>query len=365
MIGKIFINGLIGSIGNEKGVELIDVIQQVKKQPLAESFDVFINSEGGVVTTGFDIYDYLNSLGKPVTTIASGLCASIATVIYMSGDKRILRPDCQFMIHLPMVSSDYMNSEEMQFEIEELKKLENKLVSFYKKTANVEKEEVYPLMRNETFLTPEQALNLGFVTEIKEKEFTKAVAYINNKSKTEIKMSETKLSQEDKNWFEKTFANIARAFDAKKVNLILQDATGVEINFEALTEEEAPSVGDSATIEGVPAEGSYEMPSLGGVTVVFLEGVVTEIIEPSEDGETEEMAALKARNEELEAMNQELNVTLKDNEVKLNELKDKFVNFKRQIVSKFELDSVKRKEADFKEVESEATKRLNKLKNKR
>ena len=84
MQGNIFINGLIGSFGTEQGVELIDIIQQVKKQPNATSFKVNINSEGGAVDVGFDIYNYLRSLGKPIETFGSGLVASIATVNLMN-----------------------------------------------------------------------------------------------------------------------------------------------------------------------------------------------------------------------------------------------------------------------------------------
>ena len=54
------------------------------------------------------------------------------------------------------------------------------MVEFYSKSTGTEKEAIYPLMRNETYLTPEQAVNLGFATEIRKP--MKAVAYL-NKSK--------------------------------------------------------------------------------------------------------------------------------------------------------------------------------------
>ena len=56
------------------------LFKQVKRQPEATRFDVYINSEGGLVDVGFDIYNYLRSLGLPITTIGSGMVASIATV---------------------------------------------------------------------------------------------------------------------------------------------------------------------------------------------------------------------------------------------------------------------------------------------
>ena len=101
MTGNIYISGQIGSFDGTPGIELIDVVSQVKKQPKATAFNVHINSEGGLVDVGFDIYHYLKSLGKPITTIGSGIVASIATVIFMAGSKRLIRENTPFMIHLP------------------------------------------------------------------------------------------------------------------------------------------------------------------------------------------------------------------------------------------------------------------------
>ena len=144
MVGKVFISGLIGSIEDEKGLELIDVIQQVKSQPDSTSYDVyFTETPGGRVDVGDDIYNYLYSLNqtKPVTTIAKGLCASISTKIFMAGGRRVIYEDCEFMIHLPMLSANYLNSNELEEATEEMKQLDKEMVDFYSKTTGTEKEE--------------------------------------------------------------------------------------------------------------------------------------------------------------------------------------------------------------------------------
>ena len=90
MTGNIYISGQIGTFDGTPGTELIDIVSQVKSQPKATAFNVHINSEGGLVDVGFDIYNYLKSLGKPITTIGSGIVASIATVIFMAGTKWLM-----------------------------------------------------------------------------------------------------------------------------------------------------------------------------------------------------------------------------------------------------------------------------------
>jgi ATP-dependent protease ClpP protease subunit len=96
-IGKIFISGLIGEDTN-----LLDVIKQVKAQSSATEFVVKIDSTGGYVDTGMDIYNYLRNLKKPITTITSK-AYSIASVIFMAGDVRIIPEGTidAVMIHLP------------------------------------------------------------------------------------------------------------------------------------------------------------------------------------------------------------------------------------------------------------------------
>jgi len=359
MIGKVFINGLIGDVGDERGVSLLDVISQIKSQPNATSFDVFINSEGGLVDVGFDIYDYLKSIERPINTIATGVCASIATVIFMAGQTRKIKGNCNFMIHLPMSRlEDFQTSEGLENEAAELKKLEKKIIDLYKDTTGTEAEAFKALLKKDTFLEPEQAITLGFATEhIQE---LQAVAFYNQKS---INMSTT-ISKEDKSWIESKFDSIAKMFKTEKINLLLQDANGIEVNFTELEDTGTPVLGDVATVDGVPAEGDYIFPSLGDVTIRFVAGAVTEILEP--DAGADEMAALKAKIAELEAekfsLSEKVNAA-SGKEEELNKIKTEFVNLKKEITSKFEIDKKEPKAKD--DVVNSALSALEALKNKR
>ena len=203
MVGIINIIGLIGSFNDQNGIELIDVIQQVKAQPEATSFEININSAGGVVEVGFEIYDYLKSINLPKTTVAYKMCASIATVFFMAGDTRIIENGCQFMIHLPMVKSfDYMNTEDLTNFTEGLKLVEKRIINFYEKTTKLNSSELNPLLKNESWLNESQAFDFGFTTQ--RTESLKAVAYFINPStnKNNNKMPEQNLSTESKNWLE-------------------------------------------------------------------------------------------------------------------------------------------------------------------
>jgi ATP-dependent Clp protease protease subunit len=334
MEGNIYITGLIGSMPLEVGVELIDVIQQVKKQPQATSFTVHINSEGGVVDTGFDIYNYLRSLQLPIKTVGSGLVASIATVIFMAGDTRILREGTQFMIHLPMGGAEG-TADQVEAYANEIRNAEKKLIDFYKKATNTTDEAIRPLLVNETWLTNDQAINLGFATI--ENLPMVAVAYFKSNST----INTNKMTKEDKSFIENLFAPVLALIKKPIVNITVTDADGIVIDFAELVEGDIPKVDDVATIDGNPADGEFLMPD--GSAIVFAAGVVVEVKEAAAEGAdgSEDMQALKDENARLQQELLTANASNEANELAVANLEKEVVNIKKQITSKLDVESKK------------------------
>lgn len=311
-------------------ITLTDVRNQYEAQKDAEEIHMHIHSPGGYVTEGFAIHDYIRSLGKPVTTIIEGMCYSIATVIALAGDTRKMTSNSDFMVHNPWGGA-MGDSEEVQKYADDLKKLEQKVADFYAAKTNITSDEALELMKAETFMTPEEALEKGFITEIAT--VMKAVAKFNPKSN---KMSDKALTKDEaeglfKNW-EKKF----KSFFKPKALKVVQDANANDIEFPDLEEDDTPSVGDKATIDGSPAEGEHVMPS--GETYVFTGGELTEIKpdEEEEGGDTsEEMQQLQdevkslkseAKNREkkfkaLQKKNKELEDTISDSNKMLKDMR--------------------------------------------
>lgn len=337
MIGNIYISGQIGTFDGATGVELIDVISQVKKQPEALSFNVHINSEGGLVDVGFDIYEYLISLGKPITTIGSGIVASIATVIFMSGTIRQVRENTPFMIHLPWGGSMGTADELEQF-AEELRTIEKKMVGFYKKVLDLEEAAIIPLLKNETWLTPDQLTGLGFTTSAPVMAVAKTAlkkVNINNNDKMN-------LTDKDLNAFEKMFEKVLGKFKKKEIlNKIVQDANGASIDFTDLPDDGVIEVGQMATIDGSPAEGEHVMPD--GFTYVFVAGELTEIKPAVEESELD---VANARIAELESELEQSIATTVAAEQKVTDIQNDVVALKKQVMSKFKIDNKKEPKPD-------------------
>ena len=68
-----------------------------------EEIQLFINSPGGFVTDGFAIYDTMQSIESPVSTICTGLAASMGSILLSAGKKgrRFIQPHAKVMIHQP------------------------------------------------------------------------------------------------------------------------------------------------------------------------------------------------------------------------------------------------------------------------
>lgn len=187
MVGKILIVGQIGSFADEsgnvtKGVELLDVIEQVNNQPGRETYEIWINSEGGSVEVGEDIGKYIASLPN-ATTIANGLCASIATHIHLAvplANRKIVEGTV-YMIHNPLVTGVSGNSEDLKMLAEWLKPKEESMVKMYMKATGQSKESIALLMKGETEFTPQQCINFGFASQIIPKQY-KAVAFLNKQT---------------------------------------------------------------------------------------------------------------------------------------------------------------------------------------
>lgn len=125
---------------------------------------VKINSGGGDVFAGCEIYNELKNYSGEVTIEIYGLCASIASVIAMSG-KCKMSPLSGIMIHNVSTSSsgDYRD---MEHTAEVLKKANKTIANAYILKTGMSEEKAYSLMDKETWLTADEALGLGLIDEI-------------------------------------------------------------------------------------------------------------------------------------------------------------------------------------------------------
>ena len=127
------------------------------------NIEVYINSCGGEVAEGLAIYNSLKRHKAKVTTICDGFACSIASVIFMAGDERIMNDASLLMIHNAWTYA-CGNSKELRKQADDLEKITQASVEAYKSHSKLSEEKIKELMDNETWILPSEAFNYGFAT---------------------------------------------------------------------------------------------------------------------------------------------------------------------------------------------------------
>ena len=147
-----------------------------------KDISLYINSPGGLVTAGLAIYDTMQFIKPDVQTIVIGQAASMGSFLAQAGTpgKRFVLPESRTMIH--RVSSGTpgtrgsVHVQDLQFEdarrtFEESVRINKRLTELYVRhnTAGKTYEELYELMKFDTFLSAQQAVDTGLADKIVEK----------------------------------------------------------------------------------------------------------------------------------------------------------------------------------------------------
>ncbi|MFD9618494.1 head maturation protease, ClpP-related [Streptomyces virginiae] len=146
------------------GVTAADLINELKSVTASE-ITVRLNSPGGDVFDGIAILNALRSHAARITVSVDGLAASIASVIAMAGDRVVMQPQSQLMIHDAM-SLCVGNAADMAEMAEQLNRQSDNIASVYASRAGGSPEEWRDRMRNETWYTAQEAVDAGLADEV-------------------------------------------------------------------------------------------------------------------------------------------------------------------------------------------------------
>lgn len=157
----------------ESDVSATNLSQELDALGDVSQIDVYINSYGGEVAEGLAIYNALKRHKAKVRTICDGFACSIASVIFMAGDERVMNEASLLMIHNAWTWASG-NAEQLRKQADDLEKITQASVNAYKAHCNLAEEEIKALMDAETWMLPDEALEYGFATAVETTETTNA-----------------------------------------------------------------------------------------------------------------------------------------------------------------------------------------------
>lgn len=154
--------------GQDTDVAYQDVVEALNDLPSeVTDIDVHINSYGGEVAEGVAIYNALKSHDAHVTTVCEGFACSVASVIFMAGDTRVMRASSLLMLHNASMGArgDANVHRKAADDLDVITEL-SKTAYLSHATESLTREKLTQVMDAETWVSPEQALEWGLATEI-------------------------------------------------------------------------------------------------------------------------------------------------------------------------------------------------------
>ena len=131
---------------------------------------MYINSPGGIVTSGLAIYDTMQYIKPDIATVCMGQAASAGSLLLTAGSskKRFSLPHARIMTHQPSGGFQGQASD-IEIHAKEIINLRSRLNEIYEKHSGKSIKQIEKIMERDTFMSPKEALDMGLIDEIVEK----------------------------------------------------------------------------------------------------------------------------------------------------------------------------------------------------
>ena len=158
---------LSGEVNDQMANSIIAQLLFLDAQDNTKDIYMYINSPGGVITSGMAIVDTMNFIKSPVSTIATGMAASMASIILAEGEKgkRFALPHATVLIHQPLGGAQGQATE-IQIAAEEILKTRKMINELLAKDSGQDIETIKRDTERDHYMTAEEALKYGLIDEI-------------------------------------------------------------------------------------------------------------------------------------------------------------------------------------------------------
>jgi ATP-dependent Clp protease, protease subunit len=163
---KIF---LWGPVMDESAKEIVSKMMYLEMIDPGKEITFYINSPGGVITSGMTIYDTMKMISSPVSTVCMGMAASMGSLLLCAGTKgrRYVWPSGKVMIHQPSIGGQIVASAtDIKIHAEEIRKTKDKLNKILAEACNQPLERIQKDTDRDYYMTAEEAVEYGIVDSI-------------------------------------------------------------------------------------------------------------------------------------------------------------------------------------------------------
>ena len=164
---KIFLWGVVDDDSAQDIVSKLLYMESVKP---GEKITFFINSPGGMVTSGFSILDTMNLISSPVSTVCMGLAASMGSILLSAGQKgeRYIYPLGEVMIHQPSVGMLQGTAIDIEIQTKQLLKTKEIGADILAKNCNQSIKQIYKDFDRDYWMNAKESIDYGIVDKVYE-----------------------------------------------------------------------------------------------------------------------------------------------------------------------------------------------------
>jgi ATP-dependent Clp protease, protease subunit len=160
-----------GVVHDQSAKEIVNKLLYLEAMKPGEEIKLFINSPGGVVTSGMVIYDTMKMISSPVSTICMGMAASMGSILLSGGTKgkRFIYPHGEVMIHQPSIGGAQGTSADLEILATQIAKTKDLGAQILSKNCNQPLEKVMRDFDRDYWMNAQEAVEYGIVDGVLDK----------------------------------------------------------------------------------------------------------------------------------------------------------------------------------------------------
>jgi ATP-dependent Clp protease protease subunit len=162
---KIF---LWGPVDDESAQDIVSKLLYLESTGAGEMITFFINSPGGIVSSGFSILDTMELISSPVSTVCMGMAASMGSLLLSAGRKgdRFIFPLGEVMIHQPSIGMLQGSAADLEIQARQIKRTKEIAAEILARNCSQTQEQIYKDFDRDHWMNASESIEYGIVDGI-------------------------------------------------------------------------------------------------------------------------------------------------------------------------------------------------------
>ena len=158
---------LVGTVNDTVASLITAQLLYLESENPKKEISFYINSHGGLVTAGLGIYDTMQYIKPPVSTLCIGQASSMGSFLLAAGEKgkRLSLPNSRIMVHQPSAGFQGQATD-IEIHAKEILDLKKRLNKIYSKHTRKSEDEIKKALERDKFMSPPEAKDFGLIDEV-------------------------------------------------------------------------------------------------------------------------------------------------------------------------------------------------------